>query len=75
MLSVESKLSPGFVANVGSFALAALVGAELLALGGSPCGPAVGPSLFAAGVAMWAANFASPGSPSRPSTRAIARPP
>ena len=58
VLRVESKLSPGFVANLGSFALAALVGAEMLALGGSPSGPAVGPSLFAAGVAMWAANFA-----------------
>ena len=75
VLRVESKLSPGFVANLGSFALAALVGAEMLALGGSPSGPAVGPSLFAAGVAMWAANFAVAGSRSRPSTRGIARSP
>lgn len=53
----ERRVSPGFVANVGSYALAVLVGTELLALGGSPSGTAIAPALYAAGVAMWAINF------------------
>jgi hypothetical protein len=58
VLRIERRLSPGFVANVGSFALAALVGAELLELAGSPGGAAIAPALYAAGVAMWAVNSA-----------------
>jgi hypothetical protein len=57
-LRAEDRLSPGFVANVGSYALAALAGAELLRLAGSPEGAAMAPALYAAGVAMWAINFA-----------------
>ena len=57
VLGTEQKLSPGFVANVGSYALAVLVGAELLELAGSPSGTAVAPALYACGVAMWATNF------------------
>ncbi len=57
LLRTEQRLSPGFVANVGSYALAVLVGAELLELAGSPSGTAVAPALYATGVAMWAINF------------------
>ncbi len=57
VLGSEHRVSPGFVANVGSFALAVLVGALLLALAGSPTGPAMAPSLYAVGVAMWVVNF------------------
>jgi hypothetical protein len=57
VLHTERRLSPGFAANVASFALAALAGAGLLALAGSPTGTAIAPALYAAGVAMWAVNF------------------
>lgn len=57
VLRSEQRVSPGFVANVGSYALAVLVGALLLALAGTPTGPAMAPSLYAVGVAMWAINF------------------
>jgi hypothetical protein len=58
VLRREPRFSPGLIATVSSYALACLVGAELLALAGSPEGPAMAPSLFAAGVGMWAINFA-----------------
>jgi hypothetical protein len=57
VLRREPRFSPGLIATVSSYALATLVGAELLALGGSPVGAAIAPALFAAGVAMWAVNF------------------
>jgi hypothetical protein len=57
VLRTEGRLSPGFVANFGSYAVAVLAGAGLLALAGSPSGPAVAPALYATGIAMWALNF------------------
>lgn len=57
VLRIEDRFSPGFVANLGSYALAALAGAGLLALAGSPQGAAMAPALYAAGIAMWAINF------------------
>jgi hypothetical protein len=57
VLRAEHRLSPGFIANVGSYGLAVLAGAALLALAGSPTGTAVAPALYATGVAMWAINF------------------
>ena len=53
----EQWISPGFVANVTSYALAVLVGAWLLELAGSPSGAEMGPALYAAGVAMSVINF------------------
>lgn len=58
ILRREPRLSPGFVATVTSYALAVVVGAELLELAGSPTGAAIAPALYSAGVAMWALNFA-----------------
>ena len=57
VLRSERRLSPGFAANVGSFALACLAGAGLIALAGSPGGAHIVPALYAAGIAMWAVNF------------------
>ena len=57
VLRSERRVSPGFVANAGSYALAVLVGAEVLELAGSPTGAAIAPALYAAGIAMWAINF------------------
>ncbi len=57
ILRVEPRFSPGLVATVTSFALAVLAGSLLLELAGSPTGPAMAPSLYAAGVAMAAINF------------------
>ena len=57
VLRSERRLSPGFAANVGSFALACLAGAGLIALSGSPGGAHIVPALYAAGIAMWAVNF------------------
>lgn len=57
VLRSEQRLCPGFVANAASYALAVLVGAELLELAGSPTGAAIAPALYAAGIAMWAINF------------------
>jgi hypothetical protein len=57
VLRSERWISPGFVANFTSFALALLVGAGLLELAGSPTGVTIAPALYAAGVAMWAINF------------------
>jgi hypothetical protein len=57
VLRTERRLSPGFAANVGSFALACLAGAGLIALAGSPGGTHIVPALYAAGIAMWAVNF------------------
>ena len=76
VLGTEQKLSPGFVANVGSYALAVLVGAELLELAGSPSGTAVAPALYACRRRhVGDSTSASPASPSRPSTRDTARRP
>jgi HD domain len=58
ILRREPRFSPGLVATLSSYALAALAGAELLRLAGSPEGAAIAPSLYAVGVAMWAINFA-----------------
>ena len=58
VLRREPRFSPGLIATVSSYALALLVGAELLALAGAPEGAAIAPSLYAVGVAMWAINFA-----------------
>ena len=57
VLRSERRLSPGFAANVGSFAIACLAGAGLIALAGSPGGAHIVPALYAAGIAMWAVNF------------------
>jgi hypothetical protein len=57
VLRREPRFSPGLVATVGSYAVAVLAGAALLKLAGSPSGPAIGPALYAAGIAMWAINF------------------
>jgi hypothetical protein len=57
VLRSEQWISPGFLANVTSYALAVLAGAGLLALAGSPTGAEIAPSLYAVGVAMWAINF------------------
>jgi hypothetical protein len=57
VLRSERRVSPGFAANVGSFALACLAGAGLIALAGSPGGAHILPALYAAGIAMWAVNF------------------
>ncbi len=57
VLRSERWASPGFVANVTSYALAVLVGAWLLELAGSPTGTEMAPSLYAAGVAMAGVNF------------------
>ena len=57
VLRSEPRLSPGFVANAGSYALAVLLGAWLLDLAGSPAGVELAPWLYAAGVAMAAVNF------------------
>jgi hypothetical protein len=57
VLRSEQWLSPGFVANLGSYALAVLVGAWLLELAGSPTGAEIAPALYAAGIAMSAINF------------------
>ena len=57
VLRSEQWVSPGFVANVTSYALAVLVGAWLLELAGSPTGAAIAPALYAAGIAMSAINF------------------
>jgi hypothetical protein len=56
-LRSERWMSPGFVANLGSYALAVLVGAWMLELAGSPAGTEMAPALYAAGIAMSAANF------------------
>ncbi len=53
----EPRCSPGLVATVSSYALALLVGAELIEMSGEPSGTAAAPTLYAAGVAMWAINF------------------
>jgi len=57
LLRREPRLSPGFVATVSSYALAVLVGSELIAMAGEPTGTQAAPSLFAAGMAMWTVNF------------------
>jgi hypothetical protein len=56
-LRSEQWVSPGFIANVTSYALAVLVGAWVLELAGSPTGTEMAPALYAAGVAMSAINF------------------
>lgn len=58
VLRSEPRLSPGFVANVSSFALAIGGGALVLDLAASSSGLAQAPSLYLAGVVMWAINFA-----------------
>jgi hypothetical protein len=56
-LRSERWISPGFVANVASYALAVLVGSWVLELAGSPTGTEMAPALYAAGIAMAAVNF------------------
>ena len=76
VLGTEQRLSPGFVANVGSYALAVLAGAGLLALAGSPDGHRDGARLCTRrGSRCGRSTSASPGSPSLPSTSATARRP
>lgn len=57
VLRSEARLSPGFAANVGSYAIAVLVGAYLLELSGSPTGLESAAAVYTAGVAMWASNW------------------
>jgi HD domain len=57
LLRREPRLSPGLVATVSSYALAVLLGSELIAMAHEPTGTAAAPSLYAAGLAMWTVNF------------------
>ena len=50
-------VSPGFVADLASFALATLAGAGVLALAGPQSPAAAAPALYTAGLAMAAINF------------------
>ena len=57
VLRSERLVCPGFVANLGSYAIGVLAGAAILELAGPVAGLASAPSLYAAGLAMCALNF------------------
>jgi hypothetical protein len=57
ILRREPRFSPGLVATASSYALAVLVGSQVIELAGDPTGPAAAPTLYAAGLAMWLVNF------------------